>query len=79
MKKIKTADVNGTKIFIENGEVRTVLSEQIQKTGYMTLEESYQIGVEQIRKVYEMAVCRETKIKRWKGKGVMANTDKRVE
>jgi hypothetical protein len=57
MKESKTADVNGTKIFIENGDVKTILSEQIQKTGYMTLEESFQIGVEQIRKVYEIAEC----------------------
>ncbi len=60
MKKSNTVDVNGTKIFIENDDVKTILSEQIQKTGYMTLEESYQIGVEQIRKVYEMNECNTT-------------------
>ena len=41
-------------MFIENGEVKTILNEEIHKTGYMSLEESYQIGVEQIRKIYEM-------------------------
>ena len=52
--KSKVTDINGTKVFIENGEVKTILNEEIQKTGYMSLEESYQIGVEQIRKIYEM-------------------------
>jgi len=52
--KSKVTDINGTKVFIENGEVKTILNEEIQKTGYMSLEESYQIGVEQIRKIYKM-------------------------
>ena len=52
--KSKVTDINGTKVFIENGEVKTILNEEIHKTGYMSLEESYQIGVEQIRKIYEM-------------------------
>ena len=52
--KSKVTDINGTKVFIENGEVKTILNEEIQKTGDMSLEESYQIGVEQIRKIYEM-------------------------
>ena len=30
---------NGSKVFIENGEVKTILNEDIQKTGYMSVEE----------------------------------------
>lgn len=32
-------DVRGSKVFIENDEVKTVFNEEIQRTGYMTLEE----------------------------------------
>ena len=35
----EVVDINGSKVFIENGEVKTVLSEAIQKSGYMTVEE----------------------------------------
>ena len=52
MKKSKIVDVNGTKIFIENGEVRTVLSEQIQKNGYMDVEESRKITLETVKMIY---------------------------
>lgn len=54
MKKKDVTDINGTKVFVENGEVKTILNEEIESKGFMTLEESYQIGVEQIRKIYEM-------------------------
>lgn len=53
MKKKDVTDINGTKVFVENGEVKTILNEEIESKGFMTLEESYQIGVEQIRKIYE--------------------------
>ena len=35
--------VNGSKVLVENGEVKTILNEEIQKTGYMTVEEFSQI------------------------------------
>lgn len=54
MNKKDVTDINGTKVFVENGEVKTILNEEIESKGFMTLEESYQIGVEQIRKIYEM-------------------------
>lgn len=43
MKKSTVTDINGTKVFIENGEVKTVLSEQIQQSGYMDIESAFQI------------------------------------
>lgn len=52
MKKSNGVDVNGTKIFIENGNVKTVLSEQIQKTGYMDVEESRKITLEAVKMIY---------------------------
>lgn len=35
--------INGSRVFIENGEVKTVLSEKIAKTGYMSVEELSQL------------------------------------
>lgn len=32
-------DVNGSKVFVENGEVKTILSEEIQQSGYMSVED----------------------------------------
>ena len=35
----EVVDINGSKVFVENGQVKTVLSEAIQQNGYMTIEE----------------------------------------
>ncbi len=45
-------DINGSKVFIENGEVKTVLSEEIQRTGWMTVEESREITLEAVKWIY---------------------------
>ena len=39
----EVVDINGSKVFIEDGEVKTVLSEQIQQNGYMSLEDARHI------------------------------------
>lgn len=39
----EVVDINGSKVFIEDGEVKTVLSEQIQQNGYMSLEDARNI------------------------------------
>lgn len=54
MKKSTVTDINGTKVFIENGEVKTVLSEQIQQSGYMDIESAFQIIHEAVDKQYEI-------------------------
>ena len=54
MKKSTVTDINGTKVFIENGEVKTVLSEQIQQSGYMDIETAFQIIHEAVDKQYEI-------------------------
>ena len=38
--------------FVENGEVKTVLSEEIQRTGWMTVEESREITLEAVKWIY---------------------------
>lgn len=45
-------DINGSKVFVENGEVKTVLSEEIQRTGWMTVEEAKAITLAIIKKEY---------------------------
>ena len=47
-------DINGSKVFVENGKVKTVLSEEIQRTGWMTVEEARMLIITKIRKLYEM-------------------------
>lgn len=47
-------DINGSKVFVENGEVKTVLNETIQKDGYMSVEESRKITIEAVKKIYEL-------------------------
>jgi len=58
MKKKKSlneiVDVNGSKVFVEDGEVRTLLSEEIQSSGYMSVEESERIALEIIEKEYQL-------------------------
>ena len=52
--KLNETIINGNRVYVENGEVKTVLSEEIQKTGYMTVEEMYQLIDTQIKMIYEM-------------------------
>ena len=50
----EVVDINGSKVFVENGRVRTILSEAIQQSGYMTVDESRKITLEAVRKIYEL-------------------------
>ena len=45
-------NVNGSRVFIENGKVKTVLSEEIQRTGYMSVDEIYQLIDSRIKMIY---------------------------
>ena len=47
-------DINGSKVSVENGKVKTVLNEEIQRTGWMTVEEAMALTENKIRKLYEM-------------------------
>ena len=50
----EVVDINGSKFFIENGEVKTVLSEAIQQSGYMNVEEAKQLTIAEITKIYQL-------------------------
>ncbi len=52
--EIKEVNINGSRVYVENGEVKTVLSDEIQRTGYMSVEECYQLIHSAIRMVYEL-------------------------
>lgn len=42
-------DVNGSKVFVENGKVKTVLNEEVQKTGFMSVEEGKIMTLEAVK------------------------------
>lgn len=48
----EVVDVNGSKVFVENGEVKTILSEEIQQSGYMGIDEAFDLIKEQVRMIY---------------------------
>lgn len=48
----EVVDINGSKVFVENGEVKTVLSEEIRRTGWMSVEESRKITLEAVKWIY---------------------------
>lgn len=46
--------IDGCKVYIEDGEVKTVLNEQIEKEGFMELETARALLHETINKIYNM-------------------------
>ena len=48
----EVVDINGSKVFVEKGEVKTVLSEEIQRSGWMSVEESRKITLEAVKRIY---------------------------
>lgn len=46
--------INGSRIYVVNGEVKIVLSEEIQEAGYMSVEEARRITHEVIKKEYQL-------------------------
>ena len=47
-------DINGSKVFVENGEVKTVLSEDILQSDYMSVEDARKIAHAIISKEYQL-------------------------
>ena len=61
---LKETVINGSRVFVENGEVKTILSESIQKSGYMSVEEAREITLAAIEKIYAMNRKNRRKVKR---------------
>ena len=62
----EVVDINGSTVFVENGEVKTVLNEEIQKTGWMTVEEAKSITLARIEKEYMLRQSQRTSATRSK-------------
>lgn len=56
--------INGSRVFVEDGEVKTILSESIQKSGYMSAEEARKLILAAIEKMYAMKRKNRRKVKR---------------
>lgn len=50
----EVVDINGSKVFVEDGEVKVILNERIQKNGWMTLEELRSILHAEIEMIYKL-------------------------
>ena len=50
----EVVDINGSKVFVEDGEVKTVLSEEIQRRGWVTVEELRSILHAEIEMIYKL-------------------------
>lgn len=61
---LKETVINGSRVFVENGEVKTILSESIQKSGYMSAEEARKLILAAIEKIYAMKRKNRRKVKR---------------
>ena len=46
--------INGSRVFIENRKVKTLLNKDIQKSGYMSLDDSKNIVMDMVKKIYAM-------------------------
>ena len=53
-KKMDMNKVHESKVIIENGEVKTIFSEEIQRTGWMSVDEFVRLGDEWIDKTREL-------------------------
>lgn len=50
----EVVDINGSKVFVEDGDVKVVLSEAIEQSDYMSVEDARRITHEVIKKVYQL-------------------------
>ncbi len=50
----KEVNINGSRVYVENGEVKTQLSEAILQSGYMTVEEAKQLTLAAVEMIYEL-------------------------
>ena len=50
----EVVNINGSKVFAENGEVKTILSEEIQRTGYMSVEDAKELTIAAVTKIYQL-------------------------
>ena len=49
----EVVDINGSKVFVENGEVKTILNENQQSTDYIDVETAFEIINRDIDRIYK--------------------------
>jgi len=54
--------VHESRVVIENGEVKTIFSEEIQRTGWMSIDEFRRLGHEMIDKTRELLKQKNQKV-----------------
>lgn len=47
-------EINGSKVFEINGRIKTMLSENIRESGYMTIEEAKLLTLAKVAKIYKL-------------------------
>lgn len=47
-------DINGSKVFVENGKVKIQLSEAIENSGYMSVDEMFNLIDNEIKMIYSI-------------------------
>lgn len=52
--KINESIINGTRIYVENGDVKTILNEDIENSEYMSVDECFNIIETEVKKIYEL-------------------------
>ena len=50
----EVVDINGSKVFVENGKVKVALNKEIERNGWMTVEEAEALTIAKIKKIYAM-------------------------
>ncbi len=53
-KRINETIINGSRVYIENGEVKTELNENIKQTGFMSVDDAMKLTIEKIKKIYAL-------------------------
>lgn len=46
--------INGSRVFVENGDVKTILSNEINRRGWMSVGESFLLTMISVLKIYQM-------------------------
>ncbi len=51
-KSLNETIINGSKVFVDNGKVQTILNDEIIRTGYMSVDELYNLVDANISMIY---------------------------
>ena len=52
----EVVDINGSKVFVENGKIKSILNENNQPTDYVDVETAFEIINNEIDRIYQDGV-----------------------